>query len=146
VEFVDQVAAVIHGDVGLVIDGGFDVLIIGFSVFGADGEYGNFEIPHQRRRDVVLGAEGVGGAEDQVGAAGLDGTGEVGGFGGDMQAGAHAHSLEGFPFGEFVADLLQDGHVAVGPEDAFFTFVGVFFEVFYMVIHLSSRSCFYHIS
>ena len=65
---------------------------------------------------VLSGLEAI---RHEVGAAGLEGAGQVGGLGGDVQAGRHAQAGERLLLGEAFADAGQDRHVAVGPEDAF---------------------------
>src|SRR5262249_59356729 len=87
-----QVGAVVHGDVGLVVEGGDDVLVVGVVVLLADGEDGDAEVLDEAGGDVVLGAERVGGDEDEVGAAGLDGAGQVGGLGGGGAGGGEGAS------------------------------------------------------
>ena len=66
---------------------------------------------------VVLGGKRVGCAERHLGAALLEGAHEVGGFGGDVQAGADAHAFERAFFREALADGCEHGHVAIRPED-----------------------------
>ncbi len=46
------------------------MLIVGVSILALDGVGGN-AVFHQRRRHIVLGAEGIGGAEDDIGPARL---------------------------------------------------------------------------
>ena len=95
-----------------------DVLVVGVRVLAVDGEDGDAEVLDQAGGHVVLGAERVGGDQHEVGAAGLEGAGEVGGLGGDVQAGRHAQAVERLFLGEALADAGQHRHVAVGPEDA----------------------------
>ena len=68
--------------------------------------------------DVVLRGERIGGAEHELGAAGDERAGEVGGLGGDVEARGHLAAGEGLFLGEALADEREDGHVAVGPQDA----------------------------
>ena len=65
----DQVGAVIHGDMRLVVDGREDVAVVGVVVLALDGEDGNVVIAHQAGGDVILRGERIGGAEHDVGAA-----------------------------------------------------------------------------
>jgi len=98
---------------------GEDVVVVGLVVLALDGEDGDVVVLDQGGGSVVLCGEGVGGDEDEVGAGRLEGAAEVGRFGGDMQAGAHAEAFKGPLLAEPLADPLQDGHIAVGPFDAF---------------------------
>ena len=50
----NQISAVIHGDVGLAIEAGEDMGVIGFVVFALDGEHRNIEIAHQAGGDIIL--------------------------------------------------------------------------------------------
>ncbi len=115
----NQVGAVIHGDMRLVLQGGDNVLVVGIVVLAADGVDGNAEVVDEAGSDVVLGAERIGGDQHEVSAASLEGAGEVGGLGGHVQAGRQAQPGERFFLLEALADAGQHGHVAVGPEDAF---------------------------
>ena len=118
VQHADDVGAVVHGDVAAMVDGGVDVPVVGRVVLALDGVDAHAVLLDQRRRDVVLGGERVGGAEHHVGAAGLERAHEVGGLGGDVQAGADAHALERLLAREALADGGQHRHLHVGPLDA----------------------------
>jgi len=118
VQHADDVGAVVHGDVGTVVDGGVDVSVVGGVVLALDGVGADAVLGHQGGRDVVLRGERVGGAQHDVGAAGLERAHEVGGLGRDVQAGAHAHAGQGLLGGEALADGGQHRHVHVGPLDA----------------------------
>ncbi len=113
----DEVAAVVHGDLGLGGDDGFEVLVIGLVVLALDGVGRHAEVGGEPGGDVVLGAEGVGGAEIGLRATGLEDTHEVRGFCRDMQAGAEADALEGLLLEEALLDELQHGHVLPGVFD-----------------------------
>ena len=65
----DQVGAVVHGDVRLVIERRHDVRVIGVVVLALDGEDGDAVVAHQAGRHVVLRGKRVGGAEHDIGAA-----------------------------------------------------------------------------
>ena len=65
----DQVGAVVHGDVRLVVDGGQDVVVVGVVVLALDGEDGNVVVAHQAGGNVILRGERIRGAEHHVGAA-----------------------------------------------------------------------------
>ena len=94
VQHGDQVGAVVHGDVGLVVDGGEDVVVVGVVVLALDGEDGNVVVADQAGGDVVLRGERVGGAEHHVGAAVAQADGEVRGLGSDVQARRDADALQ----------------------------------------------------
>src|SRR5207237_8502657 len=85
-----QVGPVVHRDVRLVLQGRGDVFVINVGRLTVNREDGNTEIVNQAGGHVVLGRQRVGGDEHQVGPAGLNGASEVGGLGGDVQAGGHA--------------------------------------------------------
>ena len=118
VQHADDVGAVVHGDVGPVVDAGVDVRVVGRVVLALDGVDAHAVVVDQRGGDVVLRAQRVAGAEHHVGAAGDQGAHEAGGLGGDVQAGADAHALERLLLLEALADGAQHGHVHVGPLDA----------------------------
>ncbi len=116
----DQVGAVVHGDVGPVVDGGQNVAVIGVVVLALDGEDRNIMIAHQAGSNVVLGGERIRGAEHDIGAAIFQTDGQVRGFGGDVQAGRHADPLQRLVLDEFLANDLQDFHGLVGPVNPLF--------------------------
>ncbi len=70
---------------------------------------------HQRGRDVVLRRERVAGAEHDVGAAVLEGDGQVRRLGGDVEAGRQAQARPAASRGEALADQLEDRHLRAGP-------------------------------
>ena len=118
VEHADDVGAVVHGDVGPVVDAGVDVRVVGLVVLALDGVDADAVVLDERGGDVVLRGQRVGGAEHDVGAAGGQRAHEVGGLGGDVQAGADADALERLLLLEALADGPEHGHVHVGPLDA----------------------------
>src|SRR5579863_185918 len=83
----DQVSAIVHGDVGLVIDGGHDVLVVSVVVLALDGEDADALIANQAGGNVILCRERIGGAENHVGTAIAQADGEVRRFSRDVQAG-----------------------------------------------------------
>ena len=134
VEDGDQVGAVVHGDVRLVIDGGEDVVVVGVVVLALDGEDGNVVVADQAGGDVILRGERVGGAEHDVGAAVAQADGQVRGLGGDVQAGGDADALQRLVLDEFLADDLQHLHGLVRPLDALLAQIGQF-DVLDVAIH-----------
>ncbi len=120
----DEIAAVVHSDVGLDVEGGVHVAEVGVAVFAFDGVDVDAVLFDEGGGVVILGGEGIGSAGDDFSAAGDEGAEEVGGFGSDVQAGRHAVALQGLFLGEAFADGGEDGHVLVGPFDALFAFGG----------------------
>ncbi len=101
----------------LVLQGGGDVPVVAVLVLALDGVDRDAEVLHQAGGDVVLGGQRVGGDEHEVGAAGLEGPGQVGRLGGDVQAGRHPQARQRLLVREPLADGPQDGHVPLGPHD-----------------------------
>src|ERR1700736_1026836 len=65
----NEVSAVVHGDLGLVVNGGQNVAVVGIVVLALDGEDRNIVIANQAGGHVVLRRERIGGAQHHVGAA-----------------------------------------------------------------------------
>ena len=86
----DQIGAVIHGDVRLVVDGRDDVVVVGVVVLALDREYRNVVVAHQAGRHVILRGQRVGRAQHHVRAAIAQADGQVGSFRRHMQAGGNA--------------------------------------------------------
>ena len=135
VQDADEVGAVVHGDLRLVINRGDDVLIVGLVVLALDGEDRDVVVAHEAGGDVILGGERVGGAEHHVGAAVAQADGQVRGFGGDVQAGGDAHALQRLILDEFLANDLQDVHGLVGPLDPLFPQIGEI-EILHVAVNL----------
>ncbi len=91
------------------------MFVIGDVILALDGVGGNLVDVDQRGRHIVLRRERVRGGQNQVRAAFLERARQVAGLGGDVQAGRHADALERFLFLEALADLSQDGHLALRP-------------------------------
>ena len=126
VEDGDEVGAIVHGDVRLVIDGGEDVVVVSVVVLALDGEDGNVVVADQAGGDVVLRGKRIGGAEHDVGAAVAQADGQVRGLGGDVQAGRDANAFQRLVLDEFLADNLQHLHGLVRPLDALLAQIGQF--------------------
>jgi hypothetical protein len=124
VNHADEVGPVVHGEVRGMVERGDDVTVIGLVVFTSYGEDGDAEVLDEARGDVVLGGEGIGAAEDDASARGLEGAGEVGGLGGDVETGGETETPEGLFRGETPADEFEHGHVRVGPENALLAGLG----------------------
>ncbi len=120
----DQVGAVVHGDVGLVVDGGKNVAVVGIVVLALDGEDRNVVIAHQAGGHVILRGQRVRSAQHHIGAAVPEANGQVRGFGGHVQAGRNPNALQGLVLDEFLADDLQDFHGLVGPVNPLLAQIG----------------------
>ena len=83
----DQVGAIIHRDLRLVIDGRQDVAVIRVVVLALDGEDRNVVVAHQAGGNVVLRGQRIRGAQHHFGAAIAQADGQVRGLGGHVQAG-----------------------------------------------------------
>jgi hypothetical protein len=89
----------------------------------------------ERGADIIKGREGIGGAERDFGPTGQQRLQENSGFGCDVQRGSYARGLKGLICGEFLPNLLQDGHMARGPGNAFLATLGER-EIFNIVRHV----------
>jgi hypothetical protein len=78
VERANDVRAIVHRDVGLVGDGGADVLVVRLVVLALDGEDLHTVIAHEVRGHIILRGERIRGAERDLGATGLERRHEVG--------------------------------------------------------------------
>src|SRR5205085_2612815 len=96
----DEICAIIHGHLRLVIEGGAQMRVVGIVVFAFDGVSGNTEVAIQRGCDFVLCGERIGRAENDVGAAIAKSDHQIGGFAGDVEASGNAQSLERLLFDE----------------------------------------------
>ena len=117
VQDADHVGAVVHRDLRLVVDRGLDVLVVGVVVLALDGEDGDVVLVDERSGDVVLRGQRVRRAQHDVRAAGLQRAGEVGGLGGDVQAGGDAVARQRLLGLEALADRGEHRHLPVGPRD-----------------------------
>src|SRR5262249_60530380 len=82
----DQIGAVIHGQHRLLVEHGAQVTVVRVVVFALDRVGRDALVLDQRRGGVVLGGERIGGAQEHLGAAGLERPHQVGGLGGDRHA------------------------------------------------------------
>ena len=69
----DDIGAVVHGHLGFDVQGLVEVAVVGVAVFALDGEGGDAFMLGQVGGHVVLGAQGIGGADVHRGPAGLQG-------------------------------------------------------------------------
>ena len=90
VQQAHQVGAVVHRDGRMALEHGAQMAVVGVAILAVNRVAGDVVFPDQRGRDVVLGRERIGGAAQHLGAAGLERAQQIGGLGGDMQAGAQA--------------------------------------------------------
>ena len=130
----DDIGAVVHGHLGFDVQGLVEVAVVGVAVFALDGEGGDAFMLGQVGGHVVLGAQGIGGADMHRGPAGLQGGRQHPGLGGDVEAGGDPEPGQGFfPF-ETLPDGVQDRHVPPGPLHPQAAFVGQIY-IFDIVIH-----------
>ena len=91
--------------------------LVGGGVFTLDGENRDAGID-QRRRNIILRRQRVAGAKHRIRATGLEGQGEVGGFGRHVSANAQAKTRQRLLGQESLANLAEHRHFAGGPFDA----------------------------
>ena len=113
----DEIGAIVHGDLRLMIERGVDVRVVGGVVLALDRVSRDVVILHERGGHFVLRRKRIRGAENHVRAAVTQSDGEVGRFAGDVQARRHANALQRLILDELLADQLQNGHVLIGPFD-----------------------------
>ena len=89
----NEIRTVVHGVVRFVVDNGIDVLVVGFVVFALDGKRGDLVVLHQGGGHVVLGAQGIGRAQDNLGTARFERLHQGGGSRGNVQTGCQALAL-----------------------------------------------------
>ena len=130
----DQVGAVVHGHLGFHFQGLVDVAVVGVAVFAFDGEGGDAFVLGQVSRHVVLGAQGIGGADVHLGPAGFQGGGQHPRLGGDMETGGDPDPGQGFFPLEPLPDGIQDRHIPPGPLHPQAALVRQI-NIFYIVIH-----------
>ena len=118
VELRDEVGAVVHRELGPRGEHRFDVPVVALVVLALMGVDGDLVDVHERRRRLVLGREGVRGAERDLGATGLEREHQHGRLGRHVQARAEADPLQRLFLREPLADLAQDRHGLLGPLDA----------------------------
>ncbi len=124
-EQVAPVGVQARGEVGAVVDdqgrpGGqdrVDLPVEGLAVGAVDGEHGGSQLVVDGGGDVVLGRQRVGGAQRQLGPAGVQRPAEVGGLGGHVQAGRDAHPFQRPGPGQLGGDRGEHGHAAGGEVD-----------------------------
>src|SRR5205823_6645937 len=114
----DQVAPVVHGQVGPVVERGGDVPVVGLPILALDSVGGDAVAGDQGGGGIVLGGQRIGGAEHEVGAAGLQGQRQVRRLRGDVQAPREAQPGQRLLAGEALLDQAEDGHLRGGPLDA----------------------------
>ena len=122
----DQVRAVVHRDVRLVIKCRHDMRVVRLVVLALNGVRRNVVIAHQAGRDVVLRRKWIRSTKHNVGAAVAQGDSQVGSLGRNVQAGRNANALQRLVLDEFFADDLQNLHRLVGPVNALFAQIGKF--------------------
>src|SRR3990170_1679864 len=91
-----------------------NVPVVTLVVLPPDGKHRD-PIIHQRGSNVVLSGQGVGGAQDDVGPAVAQCQHQVGGLGGDMQAGGHPPTGQRLLHPESRSNHSQHGHATPRP-------------------------------
>ena len=119
-----QVCPVVQGDLGVLLQGGVYMAIVGGVVLSPDGEDGYAVGGHQGGGHAVMGRERVAGAEDQLSAAVPEGQNQVGRLRGHVQAGGDAQPLQRPLAGEPLPDQADDRHLPRRPLDALDPFLG----------------------
>ena len=137
VHLVDQVGPVVERDDGLVVDGRVDVVVVDLAVLAPDGEDRDAEILDQRGRHVVLRAQRVRRAQHRVRAAILERSRQVGRLGRDVQARGNIHALQRLGPRKPLANLPQDRHVVVRPQNPSFAFLRQC-QIGYVIFHCHS--------
>ena len=117
VKNADDVGAVVHRQVRPVVDRRLDVAVVRVVVLALDRERRDSVLLDQRGRHVVLRRERVRRAEDDVGAARLQRTGQVGRLRGDVQARRDAETGEWLLALEPLSDRREHRHLPVRPLD-----------------------------
>ena len=117
VEDRHQVAAVIHRDIRLMVNGRQDVVVVNVVGLTFDSEGGNAVFADQGRGDVILRGKRVRSAHDHVGATLFESDGQVGRFGCDVEARRDANPLQRLPFSKVLANDLKNRHRVGSPLD-----------------------------
>ena len=81
VNCANKVGAIVHRDVGLMVQGGPNVLVVGIVVLTLDGENRNLIVIDQSRSDIVLRAQRVAGAQDNIRSTSLQSPSQIGRLG-----------------------------------------------------------------
>ena len=113
----DEVGAIVHGDLGFVVQRRVDVRVIGGVVLALDGVGRDAELFDESGCGVVLRRKRIRAANHEIGAAVTQRDRQVGRLGGDVETGRHANALERLFLDETLADQLQHGHVLIRPFD-----------------------------
>ena len=117
VEQRDEVAAVVHRDLGARVGDLVQVAVVRVAVLAATGERRDPVFGDERGRDVVLRGQRVRGREVDLGAAGGQRPHQVRGLRRDVEAGADPQPVERPLALEPLADQAEDRHLALRPFD-----------------------------
>ena len=112
----EEVGAVVERDVRRAVDDGDDAGRVGVGVLAA-AAVRRAAVGDERRDDLVLRRQRVGGGERDLRPAGDERPHEAGGLGRHVQAGADAQAVQRALGGQALADRAQDGHLPVRPLD-----------------------------
>ena len=113
----DQVGAVIHRDLGLVLQRGHYVAVVCLVVFALDRKNGNTILPDKGGRGVILSTERIRRAKTEPGPSVAQRDRQVRCFRGHMETSRNANSLHWLLLLKSFADQLQDGHRLLRPFD-----------------------------
>ena len=132
-----QVTAVVHGHVRLVIQRGVEMLVVGVVVLALDGVDGHLVVGHQRGGHVILRAQRVAGGQHHIRAAGLQDPHQIAGLRRHVQARADAQSLQRPVLAHPLFQQVEHRHLARCPLHSEPAFLGQL-DVFDVVIHVLS--------
>src|SRR5581483_5642893 len=118
VQQAHEVGAVVHRDVGTVVQHGVDVAVVRLVVLAPDREHVDIGLLAQRRRHVVLRGERIRGAQGDLGSSRGERLHEIGRLGRHVQARANANALERALLLEALADQAEHAHLGGRPLDA----------------------------
>jgi hypothetical protein len=114
----DQVAAVIHRELGVGIQHLMDVAIVGLLIFAFDGIDGDTIVFHERSRHIILRGEWVRGAQGNLRAARLERAHQIGSLGGYMETRRDTDAAQRLLLLKSLADEAQHRHLVLCPFDA----------------------------
>src|SRR5665811_832292 len=122
----------------MMVDPGRYVPVIGIIILALDGVGADAVFLDQRRRRIILGAQRVGGAKDDIGTTSLECACQVGGLGGYVQTCGNAYPRQRLLFFKTLAYGGQHLHSLVDELDlqlAFFSKTHIFDVVGYNFGH-----------
>src|SRR5262249_4883011 len=91
----NEITAVIHCHIRLVIKDSINMAIVGWLVLALNGKGGNAIHAHQGSGNLILGRKWVGSAEYEIRSTSLQGNRQIRRLSGNMQAARHTNPFEG---------------------------------------------------